>query len=41
MGILRAMISVFRAVAFGITRTLTRVAKRMAAPGAGPKFVIG
>jgi len=41
MGILRAMISVLRAVASGIMRTLTRVAKRLAAPGAGPKFVIG
>jgi hypothetical protein len=41
MANLQAMISVLRAVASRIVRTLTRVAKRLAAPGAGPKFVIG
>jgi hypothetical protein len=37
----RAMINVLRAVASRIVRVLMRVAKRWAAPGAGPKLVTG
>lgn len=38
---LRAMLSVLSTVASCIIRALTRVAKRLAAPGAGPKLVTG
>jgi hypothetical protein len=37
---LRAMISVLIAVTTRIGRVLIRVAKRLAAPGAGPKYLV-
>ena len=41
MAKIRAILSSFGAVASLILRTLMRVAKRLAAPGAGPKLVSG
>jgi hypothetical protein len=41
MANLRVMINVLFAVASRIARVLIRVAKRWAAPGAGPKLVTG
>ena len=41
MASLGAIISVLLAVASRIVRVLIRVAKRWAAPGAGPKLVTG
>lgn len=36
----RALLSFFRQVASLTLRTLMRVAKRLAAPGAGPKYFV-
>jgi hypothetical protein len=41
MANLQAIINVFLAVASHLVRVLIRMAKRWAAPGAGPKLVTG
>jgi hypothetical protein len=41
MATLRATISFLHSAASRVVSALMRVAKRLAAPGAGPKFVVG